>query len=124
MSASLCIHSTLCAVCFSCFNWTNFGTVSAATSGTSACRDEDEVMEDAVTSNPGMIPAILSLFWSIQLQRVPLGDVTLTIELCIAPNVIDLLDDDEEPERPSTRKNRRAPASEALQTTPRAEPVV
>ena len=82
------------------------------------------MMEDAVTSKLGMTPAVLSLFWSIQLQRVPLGDVILTIELCIAPNVIDLPDDDEEPERPSTRKNRRAPASEALQTTPRAEPVV
>ena len=62
MSASLCIHSTLRVVCFSCFNWTNFGTVSVATSGTSAYRDEDEVMEDAVTSNLGMISAILSLF--------------------------------------------------------------
>ena len=124
MSASLCIHSTLRAVCSPCFNWTNSGTVSAATSETLAYRDEDEVMEDAVTSNPGKIPAILSLFWSIQLQRVPLGDVTLTIELCIAPNVIDLPDDDEEPERPSTRKNRQAPASGALHTTPRAEPVV
>ena len=106
MSVSLCIHSTLHAVCFSCFNWTNFGTVSATTSGTSAYRDEDEVMEDAVTSNLGMISAILTLFWSIQLRCAPLGDVTLTIELCIAPNIIDLPDDDEEPERPSTRKNR------------------
>ena len=81
-------------------------------------------MEDAVTSKLGMTPAILSLFWSIQLQRVPLGDVILTIELCIAPNVIDLPDDDEEPERPLTRKNRQAPTSEAPQSTPRTEPVV
>ena len=102
----------------------NFGAGSAATSGTSAYKDEDEVMEDAVTSNPGMIPAILSLFWSIQLQRVPLGDVTLTIELHIAPNVIDLPDDDEEPKRPLTRKSRQAPVGEALQSTPRAEPVI
>ena len=60
MSVSLCIHSTLRIVCFSCFNWTNFGIVSAATSGTSAYRDDDEAMEDAVTSNPGMISSILS----------------------------------------------------------------
>ena len=40
----------------------NFGIVSAATSGTSSYRDDDEVMEDAVTSNPGMISAILSFF--------------------------------------------------------------
>ena len=81
-------------------------------------------MEDAVTSKLGMTPAILSLFWSIQLQRVPLGDVILMIELCIAPNVIDLPDDDEEPERPLMRKNRQAPTSEAPQSTPRTEPVV
>ena len=81
-------------------------------------------MEDAVTSNLGMISAILSLFWSIQLQRVPLGDMILTIELCIAPNVIDLPDDDEEPERPLTRKNRQSPTSEAPQSMPRTEPVV
>ena len=62
MSVSFRIHSTLHAVCFSCFNWTDFGIVSAATSGTSAYRDEDEVMEDAVTSNLGMISAVLSLF--------------------------------------------------------------
>ena len=81
MSVSPCIHSTLRAVCFSCFNWTNFRIVSVATSGTSAYRDDDEVMEDAVTSKLGMTPAILSLFWSIQLQYVPLGDVILPIEL-------------------------------------------
>ena len=81
MSVSLYIYSTPCAVCFSCFNRTNFGAGSAATSGTSAYRDDDEVMEDAVTSNLGMISAILSLFWSIQLQCVPLGDVILSIEL-------------------------------------------
>ena len=69
------------AVCFSCFNWANFGIVSVATSGTSAYRDDDEVMEDAVTSDLGMISAILSLFWLIQLQCVPLGDVILAIEL-------------------------------------------
>ena len=66
---------------FLVFNQMNFGTVSAATSGTSAYRDDDEVMEDAVTSNLGMISAILSLFWSIQLQCVPLGDVIFAIEL-------------------------------------------
>ena len=33
----------------------------------------------------------------------------------LAPNIIDLPDDDEEPERSLTRKNRQAPASEALQ---------
>ena len=48
----------------------------------------------------------------------------LAIELCTAPNIIDLPDDDEEPERSLTRKNRQAPVSEALQSTPRAEPVV
>ena len=48
----------------------------------------------------------------------------LAIELCTAPNIIDLPDDDEEPERSLTRKNRQAPTSEALQSTPRAEPVV
>ena len=48
----------------------------------------------------------------------------LAIELCTAPNIIDLPDDDEEPERPSMRKNRQAPASEVPQSTPRAEPVV
>ncbi|XBJ25693.1 hypothetical protein VPH35_003284 [Triticum aestivum] len=68
-------------------------TSAAATSGTSAYRDDDEVMEDVVTSNP-------------------------------APNIIDLPDDDEEPERSLTRKSRRAPVSEALQSMPRAEPVV
>ena len=62
MSVSPCIHSMLRVVCFSCFNWTNFGIVSAATSGTLAYRDDDEVMEDAVTSNPGMISAILYFF--------------------------------------------------------------
>ena len=81
MSVSLHIYSTPCAVCFSCFNRTNFRTASAATSRTSAYRDDDEVMEDAVTSKLGMTPAILSLFWSIQLQRVPLGDVILAIDL-------------------------------------------
>ena len=81
MSVSFYLHSTPRAACFSCFNWTNFGIVSAATSGTSSYRDDDEVMEDAVTSNLGMISAILSLFWSIQLQCVPLGDVILSIEL-------------------------------------------
>ena len=48
----------------------------------------------------------------------------LVIELCTAPNIIDLPDDDEEPERPLTRKNRQAPASKVSQSTPRAEPVV
>ena len=48
----------------------------------------------------------------------------LAIELCTAPNIIDLPDDDEEPERSLTRKSRRAPVSGALQSTPRAEPVV
>ena len=57
----------------------NFGTGSAATSGTSAYRDDDEVMEDAVTSNLGMIYAVF--IWLTQLQCVPLGDVILSIEL-------------------------------------------
>ena len=49
----------------------------------------------------------------------------LAIELCTAPNIIDLPDDDDdEPERPLTRKNRQAPASKVPQSTPRAEPVV
>ena len=48
----------------------------------------------------------------------------LAIELCTAPNIIDLPDDDEEPERSLTRKNRQAPASKVPQSTPRAEPVV
>ena len=60
----------------------------------------------------------------MQLQCASLGDVTLAIAPYTAPNIIDLPDDDEEPERSLTRKNRQAPASEALQSTPRAEPVV
>ena len=60
----------------------NFGTGSAATFGTSAYRDEDEVMEDAVTSNLGMISVYHFVFiWSTQLQCVPLGDVILAIDL-------------------------------------------
>jgi len=35
---------------------------SAATYGTSAYKNEDEEMEDAVTSTPGLIFVILSLF--------------------------------------------------------------
>ena len=50
--------------------------------------------------------------------------MTLAIAPYTAPNVIDLPGDDEEPERPLTRKSRQAPTSEALQSTPRAEPVV
>ena len=38
----------------------NLETGSAATSGTSAYKNEDEEMEDAVTSNPGTILVILS----------------------------------------------------------------
>ena len=59
---SFYLHSKPCAACFSRFNQTDLGTGSTATSGTSAYRDDDEVMEDAVTSNLGMISAILSLF--------------------------------------------------------------
>ena len=40
----------------------NLETGSAATSGTSAYKNEDEEMEDAVTSNPGTILVILSSF--------------------------------------------------------------
>nr|XP_020159594.1 uncharacterized protein LOC109744859 [Aegilops tauschii subsp. strangulata] len=59
---------------------------AAATSGTSAYKNEDEDMEDAVTSNP-----------------VPL-------------NIIDLLDDDEdEPQRPLGRRNRKKSAEKMNQ---------
>ena len=112
------------AVCFSCFNWTNFGIVSTATSGTSAYRDDDEAMEDAVTSNPGMISAILSFFGRFNCIMHHWVMCFWQFEPCTAPNIIDLPNDEGEPERPLTRKNRRAPASGALQTTPRAEPVV
>ena len=39
----------------------NLETCRAATSGTSAYRDDDKDVEDAVTSNPGMTFANLSL---------------------------------------------------------------
>ena len=40
----------------------NLETSSAATSGTSGYKNEDEDMEDAVTCTPGLIFVILSLF--------------------------------------------------------------
>ena len=46
---------------FPWFDRMNLETSSAATSGTSAYKNEDEEMEDAVTSNPGTILVILSL---------------------------------------------------------------
>ena len=46
---------------FPWFDRMNLETSSAATSGTSAYKNEDEDMEDAVTSNPGIIFVILSL---------------------------------------------------------------
>ena len=45
---------------FPWFDRMNLETSSAATSGTSAYKNEDEDMEDAVTSNPGIIFVILS----------------------------------------------------------------
>ena len=49
------------------FDRMNLETSSAATSGTSAYKNEDEDMEDAVTSNPGTILVILlSIIWSIK----------------------------------------------------------
>ena len=52
----------LCYLFFPWFDRMNLETASAATSRTSAYKNEDEEMEDAVTSNLGMISAILSLF--------------------------------------------------------------
>ena len=46
---------------FPWFDRMNLETSSAATSGTSAYKNDDENMEDAVTSRPGIISAILSL---------------------------------------------------------------
>ena len=92
----------------------NFGIVSAATSGTSAYRDDDEVMENADTSNPGMISAILSFFGRFNCIVHHWVTCFWQFEPCTAPNIIDLPDDDEESERPLARRNRRAPVSEAL----------
>nr|XP_020157845.2 uncharacterized protein LOC109743178 [Aegilops tauschii subsp. strangulata] len=65
----------------------------AATSGTFVYRDEDEEMEDAVTSNPA------------------------------PPNVIDLPDDDEDvPLRPMGRRSRKTSTGKAPQSTPVMEP--
>ena len=50
----------LCCLFFPWFDVMNLETGSAATSGTSAYKNEDEEMEDAVTSNPGTILVILS----------------------------------------------------------------
>ena len=50
----------LCCLFFPWFDRMNLETGSAATSGTSAYKNEDEEMEDAVTSNPGTILVILS----------------------------------------------------------------
>ena len=71
----------------------NLETCRAATSGTSAYRDDDEDVEDTVTSNPGMTFANLSLLsqpfcWSTEFWRL--------ILFAAPPNVIDLLDDDED----------------------------
>ena len=43
----------------------NLETSSAATSGTSAYKNEDEDMEDAVTSNPGKNSYDLALDYSV-----------------------------------------------------------
>ena len=102
----------------------NFGTGSAATSRTSAYRDEDEGNGGCGHFQSGYDFCHSVFIWSTQLLCAPLGDVILAIELCTAPNIIDLPDDDEEPERPLTRKNRQAPASKVSQSTPRAKPVV
>nr|XP_020197179.1 rab11 family-interacting protein 4B-like [Aegilops tauschii subsp. strangulata] len=70
-------------------------TSAAATSGTSAYRDGDEVMEDAVTSNTA------------------------------PPNVIDLPDDDEDvPLRPMGRRSRKISTGKVPQSTPVTEPVI
>ena len=50
----------LCYLFFPWFDRMNLETGSAATSGTSAYKNQDEEMEDAVTSNPGTILVILS----------------------------------------------------------------
>ena len=83
----------------------NFETSSAATSGTSAYRDGDEEMGDAVTSNPSMTFAILSLlsqpfYWLAEFWRL--------ILFAAAPNVIDLPDDEEDvPLTPMGRRSRK-----------------
>jgi len=49
----------------------------------------------------------------------------LATDLFIALNVIDLPDDDEdEPQRPLGRRNRKTSAGKTLQSTPVAEPVI
>nr|XP_020174279.1 muscle M-line assembly protein unc-89-like [Aegilops tauschii subsp. strangulata] len=67
---------------------------NVATSGTSAYKNKNEDMEDAVTSNPAPL------------------------------NVIDLPDDEEdEPQRPLGRRNRKTSAGKTPQSTPVAEPI-
>ena len=103
----------------------NLETSSAATSGTSAYKNEDEDMEDVVTSNPGIIFVILSLLCRLTCG-IPNEDEFLATDLFTAPpNIIDLPDDDEdEPQRPLGRRNRKTFAGKTPQSTPVAEPVI
>lgn len=68
------------------------GLRSAATLGTSSLQYRDEEMEDAVTSNPGIMSCDLIL-WSIAFEWLTWGRM-----ICLAapPNIIDLPDDDED----------------------------
>ena len=71
-------------------------------------------MEDAVTSNLGMILAVLSWLLGRIIGRLNFSCLILS---AAPPQVIDLPDDDEEtPLR--TRRNRKAPAGKVPQSTP------
>ena len=62
---------------------------------------------------------------SIELRYIQSGDETLATDLFTALNVIDLPDDDEdEPQRPLGRRNRKTSAGKTPQSTPVAEPVI
>ena len=106
----------------SSFDQVNLETCRAATSRTSAYRDDDEDVEDAVTSNPGMTFANLSLLsrpfcWSIEFRRL--------ILFAAPPNVFDLPDDDEDmPLRPMGRRSRKTSIGKVPQSTPVTEPVI
>ena len=74
----------------------NLETSSAATFGTSAYKNEDEDMEDAVTFNPGIIFVILSLLCQLNCGTTN-KDEFLAIDLFTAPpNIVDLPDDNED----------------------------
>ena len=100
----------------------NLETCRAATSGTSAYRDDDEDVEDTVTSNPGMTFANLSLLsqpfcWSTEFWRL--------ILFAAPPHVIDLLDDDEDvPLRPMGGRSKKTSTDKVPHSTLVTEPVI